>query len=219
MKHIRTQAIILRRTNYGEADRILNMLTPDHGRVSAIAKGVRKPNSKLAGGLELFAICDVTLTETRSELLLVTSARMQEFFGALLHDYDRMQFGYHAIKQIAQATHSVAEPDFFALLQGCLSYLNKPDIDWRLTALWFNLHLKGLLGEGLNIQTDRDGNALQPDATYGFSLSESVFFALPGGAFTGDHIKFLRLATKTSPAVLSRVATTLKIEEFAVFNA
>lgn len=47
-KDIRTLGIVLRRTNYGEADRILNILTPS-GKITAIAKGVRKSRSKLAG--------------------------------------------------------------------------------------------------------------------------------------------------------------------------
>ena len=55
MKTIRTKAIVIRRTNYGEADRILQLLTPDYGKVSVMARGVRREKSKLAGGIELFA--------------------------------------------------------------------------------------------------------------------------------------------------------------------
>ena len=46
--YLRTFGYVLRRTNYGEADRILNIITPS-GKISAIAKGVRKEKSKLAG--------------------------------------------------------------------------------------------------------------------------------------------------------------------------
>ena len=49
----RTQAIVLRRTNFGEADRILTLLTP-LGQRGAMARGVRREKSKLAGGIELF---------------------------------------------------------------------------------------------------------------------------------------------------------------------
>ena len=56
---IRTKAIVLRRTNYGEADRILNFLT-EQGVIAAIAKGVRKEKSKLAGAVELFTVSDIT---------------------------------------------------------------------------------------------------------------------------------------------------------------
>ena len=56
----RLRAIVLRRTNYGEADRILQLLTPK-GKRSVMAKGARRERSKLAGGIELFALCDVVL--------------------------------------------------------------------------------------------------------------------------------------------------------------
>jgi len=53
MKITKTKAIVLRRTNYGEADRIIQFITPV-GKISAIAKGVRREKSRLAGGIELF---------------------------------------------------------------------------------------------------------------------------------------------------------------------
>jgi len=63
----RTSAIVLRRTNYGEADRILQLLTPD-GKRGVMAKGVRREKSRLAGGIELFAICEVVITDGKGEL-------------------------------------------------------------------------------------------------------------------------------------------------------
>lgn len=68
MKTVRSQAIVLRRTNYGEADRILQLLTPD-GRRSVMARGVRKEKSKLAGGIELFAVSDVVIGEGKGSLV------------------------------------------------------------------------------------------------------------------------------------------------------
>ena len=60
MDRINTQAIVLRRTDFGEADRIINFLTPDRGKISGLARGVRKQKSKLAGGIELFSVSDIT---------------------------------------------------------------------------------------------------------------------------------------------------------------
>ena len=71
MKTNRTTAIVLRRTNYGEADRILQLLTPD-GKRSVMARGVRREKSRLAGGIELFAVCEVVLTEGKGELGILT---------------------------------------------------------------------------------------------------------------------------------------------------
>jgi DNA repair protein RecO (recombination protein O) len=90
---LKTEGIVLRSLRYGEADRILHLYTPDRGRVSAIAKGVRRAKSRFGGRLEPFFRLNLVLwepTRTRSELLTVTSAetlaahpRLREDAGAL----------------------------------------------------------------------------------------------------------------------------------------
>jgi DNA repair protein RecO (recombination protein O) len=62
----RDEAVVLRKLDYADADRIYTLLTREHGKVGAIAKGVRKSTSKLAGSLELFARIDVQLAGGRS---------------------------------------------------------------------------------------------------------------------------------------------------------
>lgn len=206
MRPFNSQAIILRRTNYGEADRVLSLLTPGRGKISAIAKGVRKPKSKLAGGLELFALCDITIMEGRGDLGLVTSARMQRFFGNILKDYDRMQFGYEAIKQINRATETVSEPEFYDLLHDTLDWLDDLATDWRLAELCFRLRLQFLLGHGLNLATDHAGHKLQPDKRYHYDFGDNAFLEDERGRFTSGHIKLLRLAGIKNPVVLRQVA-------------
>ncbi|MEK7561678.1 MAG: DNA repair protein RecO, partial [Patescibacteria group bacterium] len=76
-----TKGIVLSRTDYGEADRILSFLTIDHGKVRAIAKGVRKSKSKLAGGIELFSVSDLTLIIGRGELNTLISTRLVRHYG------------------------------------------------------------------------------------------------------------------------------------------
>ena len=76
---LRTRAVVLRRTNYGESDRILNFLTPT-GKVSALARGVRKEKSRLAGGIELFTVSDVVIHQGRGSLGTLTSAKMLNFY-------------------------------------------------------------------------------------------------------------------------------------------
>ena len=66
---IRTLGYVLRRTNYGEADRILNIITPE-GKISAIAKGVRKEKSKLAGGIEMFSRIDLNIHKAKTKWAL-----------------------------------------------------------------------------------------------------------------------------------------------------
>jgi DNA repair protein RecO (recombination protein O) len=71
---LRTEAIVLRSMRYGEADRILHLYTPEHGRLSAIAKGVRRSRSRFGARLEPFFRIQAHLHEGRSELLTVTGA-------------------------------------------------------------------------------------------------------------------------------------------------
>jgi DNA repair protein RecO (recombination protein O) len=87
---LKTEGIVLRSLRYGEADRILHLYTPDRGRVSAIAKGVRRARSRFGGRLEPFFRLNLVLYEGRSELLTVTSVetiaghpRLREDAGAL----------------------------------------------------------------------------------------------------------------------------------------
>jgi DNA repair protein RecO (recombination protein O) len=69
---VKTEAIVLRSLRYGEADRILHLYTPHRGRLSAIAKGVRKARSRFGGRLEPFFRIDALLHEGRSDLMTVT---------------------------------------------------------------------------------------------------------------------------------------------------
>src|ERR687895_29919 len=71
---LKTEAIVLRGIRYGEADRVLHLYTPERGRVSAIAKGVRRAKSRFGGRLEPFFRLDLVLYEGRSDLMTVTSA-------------------------------------------------------------------------------------------------------------------------------------------------
>jgi len=206
MQTIRTEAIILRRTNYGEADRILNFITPEHGKLSAMARGVRKPKSKLAGGLELFATCDVTVLKGKGDVGTVSSARLQKFYGDILKDYERMQVGYELIKMINRAAETVSEPDFYYLLRDSLAYLGELSVDYRVVELWFRLHFAAILGVGLNVATSSDGQALQADARYNFDFSDMAFVRHPSGKFNADHIKFLRLTNAKNPAILRQVS-------------
>jgi len=87
---LKTDAIVLRSMRYGEADRILHLFTPERGRLSAIAKGVRRARSRFGGRLEPYFRLRLVLYQGRSDLLTVTSAetvaghpRLREHAGGL----------------------------------------------------------------------------------------------------------------------------------------
>lgn len=73
-RRVSTEAVILRSMRYGEADRILHAITPEHGRIGAIARGARRPKSKLGGRLEPLAVVQLELQTGRSDLHTVVGA-------------------------------------------------------------------------------------------------------------------------------------------------
>jgi DNA repair protein RecO (recombination protein O) len=205
---LRDHAIVLRRTNYGEADRIIQFLTAEHGRIGAMARGARREKSRLAGGIELFAVAEINLVKgdkNAGELWTLTGARLSTFYDQIMTDYARLQTGYAVIKQIATATETVAPPEFFELLNDALANLNNLAIDTRLTAAWFDLKLSSLLGVPLNTLTDLNGMKLVEDARYDYDPVEQGFRFRENGQYGADTIKFLRVLQANPPAVAARI--------------
>lgn len=204
MTTVRTRAIVLRRTNYGEADRILQFLTPE-GRQSVIARGVRREKSKLAGGIELFAVSDVVIGRGRGELSILTSARLIQFYRHILEDYDRLQFGYEVLKQVTRATETIDEPEWFDVLQETLAGLDTSSISRQLVEAWFYLRYAALLGRELSLTNDVAGERLDSQLRYMYDVSEQGFREAVSGDITADHIKFLRLMNAKSLKVLAQI--------------
>lgn len=204
MKTHRTRAIVLRRTNYGEADRILQLMTPE-GRRSVMARGVRREKSKLAGGIELFAISDIVMIEGKGELGVLTSAQLVHFYNHILEDYDRLQFGYQAIKLIARASETVDEPEWFDMLAEILMALDAKTIALPLIEVWFYLHYASLLGHELNLAIDIDGEKLSSDKKYRYDVGEQGLREVGNGELGAEHIKLLRLVSSKSLKVLAQI--------------
>ena len=205
MKQQVTDAIVLRRVNYGEADRIVTLLTPSDGKLALVARGVRRPKSKLAGGIELLSISSVTYAGGRSGGLgTLVSARLEQHFGNIVKDLARVQLGYELLQTADKITEDQPEPEYFTLLATGLAALNMPDVPADLIKVWFGAGLLRLAGLTPNLITDTEGQRLELERTYNFEY-DSVCFT-PGQDFTADHIKVLRLLfSGTSPAVIGKV--------------
>src|ERR1035437_2911498 len=94
MTNVKTRGIIVKRMNYGEADRILTVLTSDHGKIKAIAKGSRRILSKLGGSLEPFCLVDFIFHECRS-FYIVTAASVIKHFEKILTDIDKSSKAFY----------------------------------------------------------------------------------------------------------------------------
>jgi len=193
MNQLNAQGIVLARTDYGEADRILTVLTPGYGKLRLMAKGVRRVKSKLAGGIELFSISDITFIRGRSEIGTLVSARLIRHYGRIIGDITRVQLGYELIKQLNKITEDEPEQAYFELLEHAFAALDDTNIDEPLIRLWFDAQLLRLGGHSPNLETDINGQTLRSEAMYVFDFDVMAFQSRADGPFTADHIKFLRL--------------------------
>jgi DNA repair protein RecO (recombination protein O) len=177
MNQLLTRGIVLSRTDYGEADRIITMLTPDpdHGKLRLMARGVRKPKSKLAGGIELFSVSDLSFIRGRGEIGTLVSARLITHYGHIVQDITRVQLGYELIKMLNKATEDQPEPDYFELLEQAFMALDDAALDPTLIRLWFSAQLLRQAGHSPNLQTTLEGDKLLPDHTYNFDYDAVSF--------------------------------------------
>jgi DNA repair protein RecO (recombination protein O) len=93
----RTEAVVLRRQELGEADRLLTIYTPGHGKLRVVAKGVRRPRSRKAGHLELFSRGDLLLARGH-DLDIVTQAEALDLFPGLRDDLVRLGHAAYAVE-------------------------------------------------------------------------------------------------------------------------
>ena len=208
---LKTLAIVLRRTNYGEADRILNLITPE-GKISAIAKGVRRAKSKLAGGVEMFTLSELQIHLGRSEMGVVTSAKMRKYFGRILQDFERMELAGTILKQVSKAAEHTDSPEWFSITEQALTELDN-GINAKLIESWFGLNLLRISGEEMNLYRDSLGEKLKKEKRYDWSVGDAAFIPNERGIYGADEIKLLRLMTTTNLGVIKRVKVTEELQK------
>jgi DNA repair protein RecO (recombination protein O) len=206
MNKFNTQGIVLARTNYGEADRIITFLTPDNGKVKAYARGVRKPKSKLAGGIELFSVSDIGIIVGRSEINTLASSRLHKNYGNIVKDLDRTAAAYDFIKTLNKATEDNPELAYFNLLNLAFVSLDDKNINPQLIQIWFSAQLLKQAGHSPNLRSEKSGTRLQANQVYDFNLDTMAFQPSDSGQLSADQIKFLRLLfSNNQPQLINKV--------------
>ncbi len=140
----RTEAVIIRRSDFGEADRMLTLITPT-GKRRVIAKGARKTTSRLAGHIELFTHTTLLLAIGRN-LDIVTQSAILHSFDTLRGDLRRIGAAYYAAELIDRLIEEEDEnrPAFQLLVVTLTALDTTANIDLALR--YYELHLLGFLG-------------------------------------------------------------------------
>jgi DNA repair protein RecO (recombination protein O) len=191
---VKTEAVVLRSMRYGEADRILHLYTPHRGRVSAIAKGVRRARSRFGGRLEPYFRLHIELHEGRGELLTVTGAQTVEAYPHLRGDARALDSAARACDAVGRLFETdEPHPGVFNLLCRHLALLDEqttgtaPSASGRAGALAFRLKL--LLAAGLAPQLGACASCGEPEHLVGFSGAAGgvVCSACEAGSFALEH--------------------------------
>lgn len=204
MRSESTLGIVLRRTDYGEADRIIQFCTP-LGKRSVMARGVRKPKSKLAGGIELLSESEIVLRKGKGALATLVQARMLAFHKHILADYDRLQFAYEALKHVARASEMADSEEWYEILQETLRGLDDNTTSLALVKAWFFVQYASVLGEELSLYRDIHGEKIAAGTQYSYDVSNQGLRPDERGEVGENHIKLLRVMSQKPLRVVRMV--------------
>ncbi|MGC8462436.1 MAG: DNA repair protein RecO [Acidimicrobiales bacterium] len=124
MSHFRDQGVVLRTMRLGEADRIITLVTRSHGKVRAVAKGVRRTSSKFGARLEPFSHVSFLGWQGRGDLDIVSQAEVIDTFRVIREDLDRTSAALsmlEVVDLVSQERH--ANPPLYVMLVGALGAL------------------------------------------------------------------------------------------------
>ena len=141
----RTEAIILRRSDFGEADRLLTLYSREYGKIKAIAKGARKPQTRKTGHVELFMRTVFMIAQGKS-LDIITQAELVESYAGIRSDLVRTTYAAYSAELLDNFT-AEADADYrkYQLLSDALGWFAAGE-NVRLAARYYELHLLSLAG-------------------------------------------------------------------------
>lgn len=190
----RSEAVVIKRTDFGEADRLLTLYSRERGKIKAIAKGARKPQSRKTGHVELFMRSNFLFAKGK-ELAIITQAEMVKAHTSLREDLVRTTYASYALELLDQFT--VEEDKHLGIYQ-----LVVDGLDWfaghedlLLIARFFELRLLSLTG-------------FQPQLFHCVSCGEMIkeqdqyFSAELGGILCPNCVRADGQATEISAAAL-----------------
>ena len=145
MRTYSASAIVLRRIDLGEKDRILTMFTREHGKLSAVAKGARRPGSKLAVASEPFTYSKMLLSTGR-DLDVLSQAEIKESFPTVKNGITSVAHGIYLLELVNSfIDQRQPSPDIFDTLLSAM-YVLESGADPEITARYFEIQLLAILG-------------------------------------------------------------------------
>ncbi len=206
----KSEALVIKRIDLGEADKILTIITPNFGKLRVVAKGVRKVTSRLAGHVELFTRNTMLLAKARN-LDIITQSETVDAYRPLHEDLSRIAHASYASELLdAMTPDSLENYPLYKLAVGAFALISEDSHPDRVLR-WFELQLLGYLGYAPELgQCVQCASELQA-VTNGWSPSQGgVICASCRRVGTGrdlsvNALKVMRLMQRNPYSAVSRV--------------
>ena len=206
----KSEAVVIKRINLGEADRILTIFTPNYGKLRVVAKGVRKITSRLAGHVELFTRSQMLLAKGRN-LDIVTQSETIDAYRPLHDDLSRIAHASYASELLDKLTPDALEnyPSYKLFVETMQLISTDPDPDRVLR--WYEIQLLGYLGYAPELTRCIEcRNELAPvvnsfSAALGGVLCASCRRVGVGRDISVNALKILRLIQRNPYSAVARV--------------
>ncbi len=164
MARFNTEAIVLKKINYKDADRIYTLLSKDRGKISATAKGVRKISSRRSGSLDTLNYITVNLAEDIRGYKTVQEVKLLESFKNIKKDLKKSLAGYYMIELVNKSVEEDADAHkVFDLLKTMLGKLNEDGANITFFVNKFEVLLMKNLGYEISLDKLRSFGRTQLD--------------------------------------------------------
>jgi len=183
MPMLSTPALVLRRSDYSDYDRMVTLFSPQYGRIDAIARGCRRPKSPLLNACEPFTSGEFQLYQ-KGERFSIEQCQITESFYELRTDYDRLQHGVYWLKLLDACVMSdVPMPDLFLISLRALAHLNYSDLPPEMLTMAFEMHLMAQLGYAPRVDSCmKCGRPIDSDARFDAERGGCVCLSCPSPA-------------------------------------
>ena len=144
--YLNTKGLVVRVTPYNDTDALLSVLTPEHGRLTVKARGLRRKNSPLIAPCQLLSFAEFTLFEYRN-MYTINEARAIELFSPLRKDLQKLSLGsYFAQAAETMSQEDLPNPELLSLVLNCLFALAKLNLPEMMVKAVFELRSACLSG-------------------------------------------------------------------------
>jgi len=198
LKTVVDRAIVLRRINYGEADRIVSVLTANNGKVSFLAKGVRKSKSKLAAGIEPFCVNEICFAPGRGELATLTSSRLLTNYTDFINQLEKLELANYILKSLDSHLEENASSSYFELLETAIYAINNTS-SAQILELWWLVNILKISGNDINTFNQVNGESFKEKCSYELIVDKGGFIENINGQITPSEIKLIKLAKNNNP--------------------